>query len=347
MMREAIADIFSADDEIQVVAEAGNGVEALEAVRRYHPDVVTLDVAMPVMDGITALKNIMIKEPRSTVMLSSLTQEGARMAFDALRYGAVDFISKPSALRDCDLNQQADEIRSKIRSAAAVEVGAIRYIRNVKTKNKAGVMAAEGRCHRVVAMGAAEGGYGALLKIIPFLPANLPFSYLVTLYVARDQLQAFAGYLNDNSAIQVKCASHEESVSPGVCYLSCGNDYLSVHKQDGNYSLHLTPAPFASRKGSLDMLLFSTADVVGENSVGVVLSGAGTDGAEGLEEIIHRGGAAIVQDPKSCLAKGMANAALARCRPETFADIDIASVIAQMSVTSEAKPGRQAGGFFS
>lgn len=328
VMRDAIAEIFYDDANIHVVAKAANGAEAIEAIALHKPDVITMDVSMPVMDGITALKHIMINRPYPVVMLSSLTLEGARVAFDALRFGAVDFISKPSALQETDLSEQEAEIRSKIENAASVEMDAIKYIRPTKASLLHVPEFGGQRPTKVVAMGCSEGGYGALLKIIPYLSADVPYSYLVTMYAAREHVDAFASYLNHFSNVYVKRAAHDDVLKPGVCYLNSGMDYMTVHNRSDDYSLHVSPAPFASRKGSIDMLMFSTADVLAENSVGVVLSGSGYDGAEGLEEVGRMGGTAIVQDQTTALYKGMpvtahGRAAAAIC----VADVDIASAI--------------------
>lgn len=310
VIRDAIADMTSYGSNIQVVGEATNGAEAIEAVAQCNPDVITLDVSMPVMGGITALKHIMIKNPRPTVMLSSLTLEGARVAFDALRFGAVGFIAKPSALEDTDLSEQEAEIRSKIEYASAVEVDAIKYIRETQANLSQSPDFNGQRPSRIVAMGAGEGGYGALLKIIPHLNANVPYSYLVTIYAAREHVDAFASYLNHFSNVHVKRAAHDEVLKPGVCYLNSGMDYMTVHQQTDDYTLHVSPAPFASRKGAVDMLMFSTTEVMGGQGIGVILSGLGEDGSEGIEEILHRGGQAIMQDPRTCLCKHMVQAAM-------------------------------------
>lgn len=340
MMHAALSDIFDKDPEVQIVANATDGVEALAVIRQHDPDVVTLDVNMPVMDGITALKHMMIHYPRPTVMLSSLTMEGAAVTFDALRYGAVDFIAKPSALDDGDLGSYADEIRSKIKFAAAVELEASKYIRSRTEADSSRKDVAQGRYEKIVAMGAAEGGYSALLKIIPHLPADLSAAYLVTLYAAPEYVDAFADYLNACSAVEVKRAVHEEMIRSGVCYLNSGANYMSVHREGDECTLHISPAPFASRKGAVDMLLFSSADALGADCVGVVLSGSGGDGAEGLEEILHLGGTAIVQDPKTCLCKDMAQAALNRSRCDyVISDAQVAATVADVLNKGDGKSG--------
>ncbi|MDH5324632.1 MAG: response regulator [Gammaproteobacteria bacterium] len=328
MMRDAIRTMFEDDPHIDVVGEAADGISALEAVKKYNPDVITMDVAMPVMDGITTLKHLMIKNPKPVVMLSSLTVVGATVTFDALRYGAVDFISKPSALEGSTIEHQVEDIRSKVRFAAGVEVNAIKYIRRNHPNGQALNAPLTGSCKKVVTFGAAEGGYGSMLKIIPHLQANDNTAYMASIYATPEHVDAFTEYLNSCSSVFVKRAKHGEEIKPGVCYLNVGSDYMTVHKTDMAYSLHINPAPFASRKGAVDMLMFSAADITEENCIGVILSGSGADGSEGLEEVIRMGGQAIVQDPHSCLSKDMALAALERSDVEwVISDSEIADKV--------------------
>ncbi|MCP3688282.1 MAG: response regulator [Gammaproteobacteria bacterium] len=329
VMRDVITGMFSQGSNIEVIAEATNGMEAVEATALYKPDVITMDVSMPVMDGITALKHIMIKTPTPTLMLSSLTMEGARVAFEALRFGAVDFISKPSALIGTGLDEQRAEIRSKIEYAAAVELEAIKYIREITVPRPRFYGLDESdRPDRVIAIGAAEGGYGALLKIIPYLPADVPFSYLVTMYATGDNVDSFVSYLDQFSSVQIKRAANNEILKPGVCYLNSGLDYMTVHHQADDYQLHVNPAPFASRNGAIDMLLFSCAEVIAENCTAVVLSGSLSDGAEGMSEVFRMGGSAIAQDQGTSLFKTMPGSAHDRTPGSIcVADKHIASAI--------------------
>ena len=332
MIRKGLTEIFEASNNFEVVGEAVDGKEALTAIRKIQPDVVTLDVVMPGMDGLTTLKHIMIECPRPTVMLSSLTQDGSETTFDALRYGAVDFISKPSRTDEEDMNAMAEDIINKINTAATIDVGVTSYIRVDKESTDA-VNQKNDHCKKLVALGAAEGGYRSLMKIIPHLvPTHA--AYLVVLYVEDEHLDAFAAYLDEHSRVKVKRAENDEVLQAGICYLSAGSDYMSVHKQVDELVLHVSPAPFASRKGSVDRLLFSVAEAMAENSVGIVLSGEGVDGSEGLEEIERLRGIAIVQEPKSCLAEDMSRAALQVCSPDyIISDIDIPKTINELLET--------------
>jgi len=309
LMREAIVGMF-ADDENVMMEEAANGLEALALLGKFNPDVVTLDINMPGLDGIGTLKRMMIEHPVPTIMLSSLTQEGAQITFDALRYGAVDFISKPTAMIDTSMAEQMAEIRNKVEHAAQVQLSAIKYIRH--EPGSAGMVSASGlgHCEHIVAIGAAEGGYGALLKIIPQLKPSDTTAYLVSLHVAAEFIDAFVGYLCTCSQVPVLRAENNAEIKPGCCYVSSGDDYMTTHRNGDQLNLHVSEAPFASRRGAIDMMMFSVVEVMDDECTGVLLSGIGEDGAEGIEHILHQKGRVIVQNPKTCLYKALVQNAI-------------------------------------
>jgi two-component system chemotaxis response regulator CheB len=313
MMRKVIANIFKDNPVVHVVGEAENGEEALQIIPQLKPDVVTLDVEMPVMDGLTTIKHLMIQAPTPTVMLSSMTVEGADVTFDALKYGAVDFVAKPSNTGEIDLKEQTDEIERKVRLAAEVELEAVRYVRTVSQEKKDALALADRQCERIVALGVAEGGYGILLKILPHLAAKFPAAYLVVFYTPSRHLDSFVNYMNRLSPLIIRRAANNTKVEAGVCYFASGEEYLTVHKQKEEFVLHLSAAPFATRRGSIDMLFFSVAERLKEKSIAVVLSGMGEDGGEGMEEVLRVGGTGIVQDPVGSLYREMPGAAAARC----------------------------------
>ncbi len=334
MMRKVIANVFKDDDSIEIVGEADNGKAALELLPQLCPDVVTLDVQMPVMDGITTLKHMMIQAPTPTIMLSAYTREGAVITYDALRFGAVDFVAKPSNVDGLDLKEQAREIVRKVHLAAAVELEAVKYIRAAKRKDDAKQQSGSDTCDTLVAIGAAEGGYGTLLKILPHLRPGLSTAYLVILHVSPQHVDSFIDYLGTYCAVPVKRAQNHAPIENGVCYLASGEEYLIVQKKENNLLQHLSPAPFASRRGAIDMLMFSAAEAMKDNTIGVILSGMGSDGEEGLEEIIRVGGSAILQDSASCLYKEMVQNA-SQCCPAapTVPDGEIAERIHRMIST--------------
>lgn len=326
LIRQAIIAIINASEQLQVVGEAASGEEALVLIPRLKPDLVTLDVVMPGMNGLTALKYIMIFHPVPVVMLSSLTQDGSRITFDALRYGAIDFIAKPSKLEVSSSPTDFSDIVPRILTAVKIKARTIQYIR-VKPKTVA-TSAPKAVCKNVVVFGVAEGGYGSLLKIIPRLRLYSTTSYMVLFYEASTHIDSFIEYLNLYSEVSVVRSQNHASLEAGVCYVSSGEEYVTVHGERGNYRVHVSAAPFSSRRGSIDMLMFSVAETYGRRALGVILTGAGTDGAEGLEEIIRVGGGAVIQAPVSCLYRSMALSALNACEAEVVvSDSEIAAEI--------------------
>jgi two-component system chemotaxis response regulator CheB len=326
LMRKAVRDIFRSRTDMEVVGEADNGEEALRLIPLLHPDVIVLDVNMPVMDGITTLKHMMIQNPIPTVMLSAQTTDGAAITFDSLKYGAVDFLAKPATLGG-DLAAQTAEIVEKIAMAATVKLEAVQYIRP-PAKGAAATRPEVPPINRIVAIGGGEGGYSALLKFIPRLRPEVPAAYIIVLHAAAEHLDDFVAYLDLCSPLPVKRAREGAKLAGGVCLVCSGAEYVTIREQNGDYLLHVSDAPFATRRGSIDMLMLSLAEVAGQKTLGVVVSGSGDDGAEGLCEITVNGGIAIVQKPQSCLCREMADNALKRCKAKiVVADTKIAAAI--------------------
>lgn len=311
LMRHILGNIFSATTHIKVVGEAGNGLEALSMIPELDPHVVTLDITMPVMDGLTALKHIMIRHPRPAVMCSTLTREGQRVTFDSLKFGAVDFIHKPSNRHVSSMERQYRTIIDKVTLAAAVDIGSVRFL---KTGNKARqatiVPFRPDNLTHICAVGASEGGYGALLKMIPYLPRNLPAAILLIIHDTSQNVGAFIRYLHQESAIRVQPAIDGAPVKPGVCYIASGREYVTLKHGPSGYGLRVNASPFPNRRSSINMLFISLAEAMKDRALGLILSGGGDDGAEGLREIDRRGGLALVQSPAASLYKEMPRSAL-------------------------------------
>ena len=327
LIRAVVRRLFETDGQVQVVGEAANGREALDLLPRLKPDVITLDINMPVMDGLTTLKHIMIKHPTPTVMFSALTREGATETFDALRFGAIDFMLKPSQSKGDDVAEQERLILQKVKIAAGIEMGAIRLLRTAHQKKPvrpSGAIDTEG----IIVLGASEGGYGALLKIIPQLPSDLPAAYMIILYAAPAHVEAFTDYLNANSAIAVQRALNDEPLQAGTCYLAAGSEYVSLCATDGRIAMQINPSPFPGRRGAINMLMLSASEILQSQTIGIVLSGKGNDGAEGAAEIRRVGGTVIMQDPRTCLFQEMVQAALHTGKADHIcSDLEIASAI--------------------
>ena len=281
-------------------------------VESLKPDVVTLDVEMPRMNGITALKHIMVRHCVPTVMISALTTEGARATFDALKYGAIDVIAKPSRRDDESLDAQKADIVAKVRRAAAIRTGRSRYLRMppaeplpLKTRGEL-----PDEFTRIVGIGTATGGYSALLRIVPALPIGFEDIIVAVILVPRKYLEPFAVYLEAHSHVPVRMARYSAPLEKGVCYLSSGADRIVVQtKADGSLSFGISESQPDQETGAINEM-FTSLVPFGRRAVGVVLTGAGNDGAQGLAELRGAGALTVVQSINNCLDPQMPLAAL-------------------------------------
>lgn len=309
VIRQAIRGIFTKDPRINVAGEAADGAEALKKIEELNPDVVTMDINMPVMDGLTAVKNIMIRFPKPIIMFSALTEEGAVETFDSLKYGAVDFMRKPTKLDQGDFDMQHQRMIEKVIMASHIKTDTIRFLRIPKHED---VSMTSKNIEYLFAIGASEGGYGALLNIIPQLKPGLPAAFIAVLYTEGHHIDSFIKYIGELSAMPVKRAIDGDILEAGTCYIASGMEYVTVDSDGSNTRLQVHPSPFQERRGSINMLMFSAAEVMSEKTVGVVLSGSGDDGVEGIGEVLRVGGTGIVQDPDNCLFKEASELTLKR-----------------------------------
>lgn len=323
LMRRVISGIFEGVEEVTVVGEAENGKIALEMIPSLKPDVVTMDINMPVMDGLKALKHIMIKHPTPVVMCSTLTGDGRTVTFDALKFGAVDFIHKPSNHHPETLEAQHETIRRKVIQAARVEIEAVRY-----SRGKPGASAIQGNAYNCVCgIGAAEGGYSALLKIIPRLRPDIPAAFVLVLYEASQNVNNLVRYLDDNSALKVERAIDAMPIEGGVLYIASGEEDVTIHSFYGEY-LKVAVDASPNTRNSIDRMLLSLDEVMKDKAAGLILSGSGGDGLEGMNAIARSGGATIVQDPKTCLFREMPEAVIEYCpEAKVISDNRIADVM--------------------
>lgn len=300
LLRKIIKEMFSGDDQLQIIGEAEHGLKALELIPELKPDVVTLDVNMPVMDGLTTIKHIMIKCPTPVVMFSTLTGQGSVETFEALRYGAVDFLQKPSSLLKEDLKSQHELIISRVKNAARAGIDTIRYLRPAQV-NREKTDAGNRECKNVFAIGSSYGGYGSLLGLIPEIQPDIPAAFLSTLYAAPLHVDAFATYLDRHSHVAVKRAADGMPLTSGTCYLSSAFEQITVNEQSGKLILGLQSKANATPGQACDSLMTSLSAALNERASGILLSGIGEDGIAGIGAILKGGGNAIIQDPKTCL----------------------------------------------
>jgi two-component system chemotaxis response regulator CheB len=310
LMRKVLIKIFEKCPQIKVIGEAANGEQALEVLSKIKPDVLTLDVNMPVMDGVAVLKHIVVGSPMPVIMLSAFTEEGATTTFDCLTYGAVDFICKPSR-EGGSLSGQEDAIIQKVCKAAQVQVQPMKKIRVSKEVAKSVDLQTRNIAKRLILMGAGEGGYSGFLKILPHLPEHLPCAVMAVQYMEDKYFEVFCHYLNQYSHIFVKKAEDQELIREGVCYLTNQKVYLKIQSSPDGYRCQVAKKPdFLMQQNVFNHLLFSAAETYGANSIGVVLAGKGIDGIEGIREVKRVRGMTFAQDPKNCITPQLSQIAI-------------------------------------
>lgn len=300
VLRKIIKEMFATDTQLEVVGEAEHGLKALELIPQLKPDVVTLDVNMPVMDGLTTIKHIMIKCPTPVVMFSTLTGQGSQETFEALRYGAIDFLQKPSSLLKEDLKSQQELIISRVKNAARAGIDTIRYLRPAPTTNEAKPLNSVD-CRHVFAIGSSYGGYGSLLGLIPELNPELPAAFLAILYASPTHVDAFSRYLDGHSPLAVDRACDGQTLHAGCCYLASVSETTTVSETAGQLKLAVRSKRSTRPEHAADELMTSLATALKDRASGILLSGLGEDGIVGIGEILKEGGKAFVQDPKTCL----------------------------------------------
>lgn len=314
LVRQLLTDMISQDPEMEVAGVARDGVEAIKMTQELDPDVVTMDIHMPEMDGLSALEYIMKKSPRPVVMLSALVKKGAAPTLRALELGAVDFIAKPSQF-PTSVNEVREDVLDKIKAAARSRAKEIwERTRKVKPPKRVKVRREGARGGRLVVMGASAGGPRALAEIIPTLPEDLPASLVIVQHMPEPFTGSFAERLNSKARIEVREAVNGEELEEGLGLVVPGGQDM-VFEKIGGGNVRTKLLPTVARHGAspvIDVTMESAAQVYGERSVGVLLSGMGSDGAMGLGMIRDAGGETIAQNEETCLVFGMPKAAIER-----------------------------------
>lgn len=294
MMCRVLERIFSDDDEICVVGTAMSGQAALEGLARGEANVCTLDVEMPGMNGITLLKHIMIRFPLPALMVSAFISEGARVTFDALRYGAVDFFQKPSQDSGMDLEAQKATLRLKVKKAAAVSMGAARYLRIGRTS--AGKAPSKGQGKRdvpggVTVIGTSTGGYASLLTLFPAFTAPPREPIIVVAGMPGQYLDFFIEYLQEYAPFPLRRVRDGDIIEGGVAYFVSGEEFSSLEQNGDGLSLRVTRRTnLSDREGPLDLLLFSASEHFSDGTLAVYLSGDAREGVSGAMEVERMGG---------------------------------------------------------
>src|SRR5262245_664936 len=309
VIRQLLSNLLSADPEIEVVGVAADPFIARERIKALNPDVVTLDVEMPNMDGITFLRKIMALRPMPVIMISTLTQSGAETTLEALEIGAVDFVAKPSHDVANTLAAIAEELQAKVKAAAQVRVGAHRVHAPVRSSRP--VRPAR-PSDKIIFIGASTGGVEALKAVLMGLPSECP-PILITQHMPPRFTTAFAERLNRECPMTVSEAAHNDLLEPNHVYIAPGSHHLELIRSGSHLRCGLNEGPPVSgHRPSVDVLFRSAARLAGSRAVGVILTGMGKDGAEGMLELRQAGGSTLGQDEASSLIYGMPRVAYER-----------------------------------
>ncbi len=339
-MRQSISFLLKEEPQIEVVGTARNGKEAVEKVKALNPDVVTLDVEMPVMNGLEALEIIMKESPTSVIMFSSLTSEGAEATIKALELGAVDFLAKDNATTNTTLQKIRNELIAKIKQFANRKSVTSRLARitrrsaqppkeeQVHVSSADGEKKIYGKYFKAIAIGISTGGPLTLNKVIPFIEGNLKLPIFIVQHMPPNFTASLARRLDAASKVEVKEAEDGEEVKGGVVYIAKGGIHMNFAKKStGKVYIRLNPEPANSlHKPSVDEMVSSAVDVYGNDLLGIIMTGMGKDGLLGIRKLKSKNGFAVAQNKESCVVYGM---------PKAIVDENLADVIAPIEKITE------------
>ena len=309
VVREIFAVELSKDPELEVVGTAIDPYIARDKIIKLKPDVITLDVEMPRMDGITFLRKLMRYNPIPVIIVSSLIPKGGQLAFEAMNAGAIDILCKPGVAYT--VGDMSVELIDKIKSAAAVNMSRWTNLasQNAEPSQRLSIIKTT---NKVVAIGASTGGTQALQSILSAMPINAP-GIVIVQHMPEHFTTSFAQRLNELCAIEVKEAENGDSVIPGKALIAPGNKHMLLRRSGARYYVDVKNGPLVSRhRPSVEVLFNSVAQSVGPNAIGVIMTGMGADGADGMLKMKQNGAITIAQDEASCVVFGMPKEAIKR-----------------------------------
>jgi two-component system chemotaxis response regulator CheB len=321
LVRKLLTEMLSKDRDIEVVGAAADPYAAREKIKALNPDVITLDVEMPRMDGVTFLENLMRLRPMPVVMVSSLTQHGADVTLRALELGAIDFVAKPKIDVAGSLASYADELVAKVKVAAGARVNARTGAPRAASMNVDPRRSADAvlpslaprrvlrTTERIIAIGASTGGTEAIREVLEALPPDAP-AIVISQHIPAAFSKPFADRMNRCSQMAVCEAQDGQYILPGHAYIAPGDRHLMIERDGARYVCRLSDGPHVNRhRPSVDVMFRSVAQNVGPNAMGVILTGMGDDGARGMKEMLEAGAPTIAQDEASSVVWGMPGAA--------------------------------------
>jgi len=309
-MRKIITDFLATSSEIEVIGKAKNGQEAIEKITRLRPDVVTMDMEMPVLDGLQALGYIMSECPTRVIMLTAAESKLGDLTMTAFQYGAVDFIQKPSGSISLDMEKIGEDLIKKVLAAVHVDIHKLVFIEEKTIKKEKIVPIQKISTKKIVIIGTSTGGPRALQQVIPLLPADLRVPVLVVQHMPAGFTKSLAERLNSQSLLRVREAVEGDIIQTGTVLVAPGDFHMIIKQQKINGELRevigLTKGERVQGvRPSIDVLLESVAQIYGQNSIGVILTGMGSDGSNGIKKLKLVGGKVIAEDESTCVVYGM------------------------------------------
>lgn len=335
LVRKVLSEVLNSDAGIEVIAQASDPIFAMQKMKQQRPDVITLDIEMPRMDGITFLHKLMSEQPLPVVICSSLTRQNASTTLEALRFGAVEIITKPELGVKGFIEESAVQIIDAVKAASRARVGKQRAgTVKVQAKQSADVVlhkatrAMSETTDKIIAIGASTGGTEALRQLLGVMPAQSP-GMLIVQHMPEKFTTAFAASLNKISAMEVREAVHGERLHMGLALLAPGGKHLLLKRSGAQYRVDVVDGPLVSRhRPSVDVLFRSVARYAGANVAACLMTGMGDDGATGLKEIRDAGGRTFAQDEATSVVFGMPKEAWKRGAAEQLVPLgEIASVV--------------------
>jgi two-component system chemotaxis response regulator CheB len=316
-MRKSLSIMLESDPDIKVVGTARNGQEGLELVKSFKPDVATLDIEMPVMDGLTALKKIMAECPTSVIMVSSLTTEGAESTLKALELGAVDFIPKELSYVNINITKIKEDLISKVKEIVKQKLikERLNRLKSITQPGKPEVQRYSQNQipsigYKAVAIGISTGGPLSLQKIIPVLSEKIQIPIFIVQHMPPKFTKSLADRLNSMSKLNVKEAENGERVENGTVYIAPGGYHMTITKNGFNSShINISEEPgYTLHRPSVDVMMNSVINTYGKYTLGVIMTGMGKDGFEAIKNLKSLGGYSIAQDEQTCIVYGMPKA---------------------------------------
>ncbi len=307
-MRRAVADILKSDSSVEVIETAKDGLDGLEKIKKYSPDVITLDIDMPKMDGLTAIRHIMIESPVPIVVLSSLSHDGS-ITFEALRLGVVDFVPKPSGAISADIDKSKNRIIDRVKMASSVNLENIRRVRFTNESLSLGKQKNEsaGSLKYLLSIGTTLSGPNTIVRLVNHLSPLLPTAIVAVQEIAPKILPSFVKRFDEHVHWKIKVAEDGVELEPGVCYIASYEESAMVTLNAyGRPCLRLGN----EKEPPLTGLFASTANIFHQNAIGVLLSGIGEDGAEGLAKIKEYHGITMAQTTETCVYPNLSDHAI-------------------------------------